>query len=109
MPDDAKELITLAQADRLLQVAAFVILIAAAAWGASKRNTRQGIVYGLMGPLLYILWKIFNSITDRLGVDSVANLFLQLGLFTALGFVAGILLRRLSPGKTTTAAEATEP
>lgn len=68
--------------------------------GAKRQNVRQGlgvgVLAGLIGPLNLALWRIYNTITDHNGLDSIRNLFLNLALFITLGALLGIGLRRIS-------------
>lgn len=100
--DDMREIVTVDQINRwflLLAIAVPVlgILIGAAAGarhGLLKQSALKGLIVGLLGPLNLVLWKLYNTITDRLGLDSVKNLLVQLGLFLALGTVAGLIIGR---------------
>ena len=56
---------------------------------------RNGILIGLLGPVAWVLWKVYNAITERLGLDSVKNLVVNIVLFVAIGVGAGLLLSRL--------------
>jgi len=42
-------------------------------------------IIGLSGPLLSVLWRVFNSIEDYFGLDSLIALLLNLVLFAAIG------------------------
>jgi hypothetical protein len=44
--------------------------------------------------LAALLWPVTRAVQDRLGLDSVAALFLNLALFIGAGFVIGLLTRR---------------
>lgn len=81
-------------------------LIIGVVFGAHVRNaTRrivQGVLIGLIGTLIYIMWRVYGVITDTLGLDSVANLGLQLLVFAAVGvmmafaiFKVSLLLKRI--------------
>jgi hypothetical protein len=68
--------------------------------GAHARRSWPTVVSGLMigclGPLIYGMWEVYGVITDRLGLDSVVNLVLQLLVFAVLGAALGIAVYRMS-------------
>ncbi len=112
-----KELVTPQQIHTLfiaLAIGCPVLGIIAGAWfGARKNSLRSyllsGFLIGLVGPLNLLLWEMYNGITNRLGLDTVRNLLVNLALFVVLGLVAGILYgnisarTRTSPSKDQTA------
>jgi MFS family permease len=86
-----KELIDPHQAQMLM----FGVLIAAPLigliYGAIARRTMVGTVIGLLiGVGNYALWMVYNAITDRLGLDTVKNLLVNLALFVVLGVLIGM-------------------
>ena len=103
MPDDTRELITAAEFSRWLLLAACGVLViaisAGAIWGARRKAIRGGLIRGtaagLTGPAALLLWRIYNNIEDRYGLDSVRALLTNLGLFVVVGIVAGLLLREI--------------
>src|SRR5437773_9975346 len=100
--NDMRELITVEQVDSLFLCLAIVLpvlgVLLGGAIGLRAGNTRaaavKGFCIGLLGPLNLVFWKMYNAITDRLGLDSVKNLLVQLALFIAIGIAAGLLFRR---------------
>jgi len=66
-------------------------------WGLRKgrKGIVSGIIVGCFGPANYALWKLSGAITAKLGLDSVANLLIQVGMFVILGFAIGILIGKL--------------
>ena len=44
----------------------------------------------LVGAGNYALWTAYNAITDRLGLDTVKNLLVNLAVFVAVGAAAGL-------------------
>ena len=50
-------------------------------------------VLSASGPLLGLLWLVFNAIENRLGLDSIAGFLIVLGLFCAVGFCLSFFLR----------------
>jgi len=97
--DEMREIVTIEQMDRLfllLAIAAPIIgAVLGAALGGKKGRLQQGLIkgllVGLLGPLNLVLWKVYNAITNRLGLDSVKNLLVNLALFAALGIGAGLV------------------
>ncbi|MES2459882.1 MAG: hypothetical protein V4671_04805 [Armatimonadota bacterium] len=90
-----QELVTRAQADTLFTVMAVLGLItgAVAAWLARRRGSSALAAAALWGgPLVLtgVLWRVYNAITDGIGLDSVANLALNTGLFLLVGLVCGL-------------------
>jgi len=100
--DEMREIVTLEQANSLflwIAIAAPIIgILVGAGVGARRGNTGRasvrGFVIGLLGPANLVLWNIYNLITDRLGLDTVKNLLVNLSLFVALGIIAGIIAGR---------------
>ena len=75
-------------------------LILGALLGAHEKRALPRIVAGvLLGALLslvYGAWHLYRAITGLFGLDSVANLGLQLILFAVLGCVLGAVILRIS-------------
>lgn len=67
--------------------------------GKLKRRSKQcaaaGFLLGLLLCGIYGMWRIFNAITDSLRLDSLANLAVQLVLFSAVGAAAGLAAARV--------------
>jgi len=55
-----------------------------------------GALIGAIGTLMYAMWRVYGAITDALGLDSVANLALQLVMFAILGAGLGIVVLGVS-------------
>ena len=102
-----RELIELAAIERLFRLLAIgapvVGLILGAMVGAWRQNLKRGAVcgllFGLLGTANYPLWRIYNTVTDSNGLDSVRGLFVNFGLFTLLGIVAGVVWVKLGQPK----------
>jgi cation transporter-like permease len=96
--DEMREIVTIEQMDRLFLLLAIAVpilgAVIGAALGGKKGRAQQGLIkgllIGLLGPLNLVLWKVYNAITNRLGLDSVKNLLVNLALFAALGIGAGL-------------------
>ena len=77
-----------------------ITAIIAVAFALARRRGENGpaaaLLYG--GPLLLtgILWRVYNAITDRIGLDKVANLAVNLVLFVGIGAACGFGWRALA-------------
>ena len=83
-----QELITEHQANLLM----LAVLMAAPAvgllWGVMVKRLARGLGVGLLvGVGNYALWTAYNAVTDRLGLDTVKNLLVNLALFIVVGIV----------------------
>ena len=86
-----KELIDERQAHLLMLAVLFAAPLAGLIWGALMKRLARGLVTGLLvGVGNYALWTVYNAITDKLGLDTVKNLLVNLGLFVVIGVVAGL-------------------
>ncbi len=99
------EWITRAQADGLMLgilILGIVAAIAAAMWARSKGKNPLVAAFGFGGPLIVagLLWHLYNLITNKLGLDSVANLLVNLLLFAAVGIGFGLSWRRIMEQET---------
>jgi hypothetical protein len=64
-------------------------------WPVSRGAVRGGLAGGLGGLLLWLLWRVTGAIQDRLGLDSVAALFVNFAIFIGLGLAVGILVGKV--------------
>jgi hypothetical protein len=55
-----------------------------------------GTLFGGLCSVAYGMWKLYGVITDALGLDSVANLALQLAMFAVFGCILGVAAVKLS-------------
>ncbi|MDR3709846.1 MAG: hypothetical protein P4L33_16240 [Capsulimonadaceae bacterium] len=86
-----KELITLNQANLLMLALLVVAPIIGLIAGAAYRKPVPGLAAGvLIGAGNLVLWKVYNLITERLGLDTVKNLLVNLALFAVVGLIAGL-------------------
>src|SRR5207248_711211 len=95
--DDMREIVTVEQVNSLFLGLAIGLPVVGLIGGylfGRRAGAIKGFIVGLFGPLNLLLWKMYNLITDKLGLDSVKNLLVQLGLFIALGIAGGLLFRR---------------
>jgi drug/metabolite transporter (DMT)-like permease len=87
-----KELITLNQANQLMYVVLVAAPVIGLVWGAATKRIKHGLIAGLLIGLANLaLWKVYNGITDKLGLDTVKNLLVNLALFIAVGLIAGMI------------------
>lgn len=85
-----KELIDPHQAHLLMLGIAIAAPLIGLAWGWFAKRLASGLIIGLLiGVGNYVLWIVYNAITDRLGLDTVKNLLVNLALFIALGIIIG--------------------
>ncbi len=69
------------------------------AWGALRKRAGRGLALGiLVGAGNFALWTVYNRITDRLGLDTVKNLLVNLALFAAVGIAVGLEAARWAAG-----------
>jgi hypothetical protein len=96
------ELITFDQANKLMLGAIVIIPLIGLAWGFAVKKVKTGLIWGLIiGIGNFALWKVYNANTDSLGLDTVKNLLVNLGLFVAVGVIGGMvagLASRRRPG-----------
>jgi hypothetical protein len=97
---DLREIVEVAAVERLflllVVIGPIVGLAIGAAVGARRQEARRGALLGLLaglfGPLNWLLWRIYNVVTDRNGLDTVRNLVINLALFIVVGGVLGVAL-----------------
>jgi hypothetical protein len=94
------ELVDLEAVERLFTWLAVLMPVLAIGAGAAVQfgarragGVRIGILVGLLGPVNWLLWRIYNGIEDYYGLDSVKAMLLNLALFAALGVAVGIGVR----------------
>lgn len=75
-------------------------LIAGMLLGAHERHSLPkmigGMLFGALATVAYGMWRAYGSITNFLGLGSVANLGLQLTVFMVLGIILGAIGFRIS-------------
>ncbi len=100
--NDMREIVTVAQVEGLFRVLAVGGPLLGAMVGILMGRTRRsvgryglaGACIGLLASLNYGAWRLYLAISERLGMDTVANLLVNLGLFVAVGCVGGVLYGR---------------
>ena len=108
--DEMRELIDLPTANAIVRAVAVGLpvagLVVGGVVGAVRRrlvrDTLVGVVVGLSGVLLWVMWRAFNAITNHYGLDSVKGLLINLAVFVvvggAVGAGIGLVLRRARSG-----------
>ena|ERR1041385_1452550 len=79
---------------------------------AIRKGAVTGLFIGLLGTLNWLLWTVYNALTDANGLDTVRNLFLNLVLFVLVGAAIGFGIGRVrlrNAGDTTPAENAPDP
>lgn len=79
----------------LLAILTPIVGILAGSLRGMKRSTLRiglirGVVIGLLGPVNWVLWTVFNVISNQTGLDSVKNVVLNMLLFIITGLILGI-------------------
>jgi hypothetical protein len=101
---DLHELVDLGAIGRLFTMVAIVGpaagLVIGGLYGSRRNSVRLrvlcGLLWGLLGVLNWLLWRVYNVITDRNGLDTVKNLVVNLALFVLVGVVIGACAARIS-------------
>jgi hypothetical protein len=102
-----QEIVTTEQAERVLRLLAIVLpvvgLIAGVVVGAIRKRVTDGaltgLLIGLIGPAAWGLWRVFNAIEGRFGLDSVKGLLINLALFAVIGLAIGVAVGRVLAGR----------
>ncbi|NLH98623.1 MAG: hypothetical protein GX446_03920 [Chthonomonadales bacterium] len=96
--DDMRELVSIEAVERLFVVLAIAGPIIGGLAGAVlglrtrsvARSALRGFAVGMAGVANWLLWRMYNALTDHYGLDSVKNLLVNLVIFTGLGLAAGV-------------------
>lgn len=104
MTPQQHELISPAQSEQLVLIAAGLLLLVGAAWGYRALGAR-GALAGLPGPLLWAMWQghkwitRYDPKTDYFGLDKVWVLLFEVVLFVAIGAALGFAWGHISRTK----------
>jgi hypothetical protein len=82
-----------------------------AARGRVAASTRAGLGIGALGIVNWLLWRLYNAITNHYGLDTVKNLLVNLAVFVGIGALAGVVVGlrlRAAAGTREPAAETRE-
>ena len=55
-----------------------------------------GALIGAVFTVVYGMWRLYGVVTDALGLDSVANLVLELAMFAVVGSLLGLAALRIT-------------
>jgi apolipoprotein N-acyltransferase len=58
-----------------------------------SEHSVNGFLWGLIPTGVSVLWWIYNLIVNHFGIDSVAGLLVNLGIFACLGLIIGLVIR----------------
>ena len=67
---------------------------------AVKSGAVSGVIVGLLGTLNWVLWRLYNVLTDANGLDTVKNVIINGVVFVVIGAVIGSVIgfmRRATP------------
>ena len=87
-----QELISPSQSEILVLVLAFLLLIGASIYGY-KTAGKRGLVAGIVGPCVYLLWQVhkyatrYDPKTGYFGLQSLAVLLVEVAVFVLIGAV----------------------
>ena len=92
------EIVSVEETGRLFLLLAFGLpllgMLAGVGWGAYHKQTRRygvmGLLAGMIGPLNWVMWNVFNILTNRNGLDTVRNVFVNLAVFVIIGLCIGL-------------------
>jgi hypothetical protein len=88
-----KELIDPHQAQLLMLGVLIAAPLIGLVWGAITKRLAAGLLIGLaIGAGNFALWTVYNAITERLGLDTVKNLVVNLTMFVGVGIVIGVVV-----------------
>ncbi len=99
-----KELITEEQAVFVITLIAWLTLPLGLFGGwlyglRHKANQRLYVVYGLLiglsGPFIFLMWKLYSGLVNHYGLDSVKGLLVELLIFVLIGVALGFILAHL--------------
>lgn len=94
---ELREIVDIAAVERLFLMLAVLGPIAGLVIGAAVGKRRgqirsgalAGLMVGLLGTLNWLLWHVYNTLTDTNGLDSVKGLAINLALFVVVGALLG--------------------
>jgi predicted membrane channel-forming protein YqfA (hemolysin III family) len=94
-----RELITGHEANLLMVAVLIAAPLVGFLWGWAVKRAWRGLSLGIfVGAGNFGLWVVYNRITDRLGLDTVKNLLVNLALFAVIGIAVGLGAARWGAG-----------
>lgn len=99
MTNPTRELISMHAINQLFMLLAWLLpligLVIGAGIGTARKRIRFyagiGLLIGFIGPLNWLLWRFYNGITNRMGLDTVRNLIVNLLIFAGIGLLGGLI------------------
>ncbi len=99
MTNPTRELISMHAINHLFVLLVWLLpltgLLIGAGIGAARKRIRFyagiGLLIGSIGPLNWLLWQFYNGITNRMGMDTVRNLIVNLLVFVGIGLLGGVI------------------
>ncbi len=96
--NDLREIVDTQALGKLFTLLAVLVPLLAATVGGAigkrngnpKRGATNGLTVGLLAPLNWVLWRLYNAVVDSTGIDTVRNVLINLVLFVAIGLGVGI-------------------
>jgi hypothetical protein len=98
MMNDMQELVTVQQAAQVIRAGALALplagLVIGGLAGVLRRRVARGlglgVLCGMAGPAVWVLWIADSAIVAHYGLDSVKGLLVALALFVGVGLAAGV-------------------
>ena len=91
-----KELITLGQANSLMIAFIIIAITVGMLYGIGTKRVWAGLGTGAgIGIGNFAMWKLYNAVTAKLGLDTLKNLFVNLIIFAVAGIVTGVIVGSL--------------
>ena len=105
--NDMKELISEDQANQLVLIFSILITLVSLGFGYFWRSRiakpkrkpfwANVVLAAFIGPVVWVLWLVYNSIENYYGLDSVKALLINWGLFVAVGLFLSFLFSAVPP------------
>ena len=103
MPKELTEIVDIAKIEKLFLILAIVMpilgILLGRMWGNRHSipvlGTKRGLLVGLIGVGNWLLWRLFNTITEKNGLDTVRNLGINFAVFVMVGIGLALALPRL--------------
>ena len=93
------EIISLNTIETLFIALAVALPVVGLLVGVWRKRVLVGLGWGMAGSINYLLWKMYNALTNHFGLDTMLNLYLNLAIFAVLGLTAGFVIGMRVKGK----------
>lgn len=95
---DLNEIVTVTGIERLFGILVIILpvvsVISGIVIGKRRKQLRsglaQGLCWGMIGPLNWVLWRLYTTITNYNGLDTVRNLAINFVVFVLIGIGFGV-------------------